>query len=101
MPIFNRLSKSVHKPRTTGVLAVRYEVPDGRKRRKKRADASPRKSRGSGGGEEDRFQNYLSSSFPGGKARRQVPRIERNQMLLLAFVISMAIFALLYRLVLR
>jgi len=98
MPIFNRLSKSVHKPRSTGVLAVRYEVPDRRKRRGKGAASGERKRRSAGRGEEDRFQDYFSSSFPGRKARRHVPRVERNQMLLLAVVIGMALFALFYRL---
>ncbi len=101
MPIFNRLSKSVQRPRSTGVLAVRYQVPDRRKRRKKGAAAGNKRKQRSGGDGEERFQEYFSGSFPGTRTRRRVPRVERNQMLLLTMVICMALFVLLYRLVLR
>jgi hypothetical protein len=99
MPIFNRLSKSVHKPRSSGVLAVRYEVPDRRKRHSKAASSRDKKKRRDGRNAEERLQEYLSGSFPGAGTRRRMPRVERNQMLLLTMVIGMALFALFYRLV--
>lgn len=96
-PILNSLSKSVERPRRTGVLALRYQLPE-RSERHWVVDVRPVRRGRRKPARDERFKDYLSSSFTADARRPAQRHEERNRALVLAVFAGLVLFGILYRL---